>query len=71
MESLHRRPLAHGPYNAPGRAASGEYDAAKARSEEVAQSVWLTRDEIRQYLESGKMIETLEYFFDKIDIEGS
>ena len=49
----------------------GEYDAANARSEEVAQSVWLTRDEIRQYLESGKMIETLEYFFDKIDIEGS
>ena len=49
----------------------GEYDAANACSEEVSQSLWLTRDEIRQYLETGKLIETLEYFFDKIDIEGS
>ena len=71
MGSLHRRPSAHGPYNAPERAASGEYDAENARSEEVAQSLWLTRDEIRQYLEAGKLIETLDYFFDKIDTEGS
>ena len=45
----------------------GEYDEKNAVSDEVAQSKWLTRGEIRQYLIEGKLVPSLAYFFEKID----
>lgn len=43
------------------------YDEALAVSDEVAQSKWMTADEIRQFLEDGRMIRTLAFFFDEIE----
>ena len=45
----------------------GEYDEKLAVSEEVAQSKWLTSDEIRLWLEDGRMISVLSAFFDRVD----
>ena len=46
-----------------------EFDADKAFSDEVAQSKWLYRDEIKAMLDSGEFIDMYTYFFDKIDIQ--
>ena len=45
----------------------GEYDEKNAVSDEVAQSKWLTRGEIRRYLDEGKLVPSLAYFFEKVD----
>ena len=53
-----------------------QYDAevtlADATTDEVAQTCWMTVPEIQCLQNSGKMVETLSYFFDKIaPYEGS
>ncbi len=45
-----------------------DYDASKAVSEEVAESRWLYRNEIKAMFDSGEFIDLYTYFFDKIDI---
>ena len=44
-----------------------EYDAQNAVSDEVAQSRWMTADEIRRFIDDGRMIPTLAFFFDEIE----
>lgn len=46
-----------------------DFDASKAVSEEVAESRWLYRDEIKAMLDSGEFIDMYTYFFDKIDTQ--
>ena len=44
----------------------GEVDLSKATTEEVAQTKWMTKDEMREYLDAGKFVHTLTYIFDLI-----
>lgn len=48
-----------------------EYDGPvslkKATTDEVAQTVWMNREQIRELFDSGELVETLEYFFEKVD----
>ena len=36
-------------------------------TDEVAQSKWMTREEIKELLDSGKMVESLRYFLEHIN----
>ena len=45
-----------------------EYDAVNAKSDEVAQSKWMTREEIRQLFDQGELVDALAYFFTEIDV---
>lgn len=44
-----------------------EYDGPvsleQATTKEVAQTVWMTREQIRELFDTGKMVHTLSYFF--------
>ena len=44
-----------------------EYDGPvsleQATTKEVAQTVWMTREQIRELFDTGKMVHTLNYFF--------
>ena len=42
----------------------GKIDLSKATTDEVAQSKWLTRDEIAALKREGKLVYILDYFFD-------
>ena len=42
----------------------GEIDLSKATTDEVAQSKWLTRDEIAALKREGKLVYILDYFFE-------
>ena len=42
----------------------GEISLSAATTDEVAQSKWMTVSQIRDLLDSGKMVETLRYFFE-------
>lgn len=46
------------------------YDGAvsleQATTQEVAQAVWMTEGEIKELLDQGKLVHTLEYFFDVV-----
>ena len=44
----------------------GEVDLSKATTEEVAQTKWMSLDEMREYLDAGKFVHTLTYIFDLI-----
>jgi len=44
----------------------GEVDLSKATTKEVAQTKWMTKDEMREYLDAGKFVHTLTYIFDLI-----
>ena len=44
----------------------GEVDLSKATTREVAQTKWMTKDEMREYLDAGKFVHTLTYIFDLI-----
>ncbi|MBQ8200266.1 MAG: NUDIX domain-containing protein [Clostridia bacterium] len=44
----------------------GEIDLHNATTDEVAQSKWMTVDEIRALYDSGELVHTLAYFFDEI-----
>lgn len=46
----------------------GEVDLKNATTDEVAQSHWMTREEIHALYEQGKLVNTLEYFFEKVDV---
>jgi len=39
-------------------------DLTSATSEEVAQSHWMSAEQIRQLFDDGKLVDSLEYFFD-------
>ena len=45
----------------------GEVDLCNATTDEVAQTHWLTREEIKNIYDAGKLVSTLEYFFEKVD----
>ena len=45
-----------------------ENTASPIATDEVAQSKWMTREEIEVLRSSGKLVESLYYFFDKVDI---
>ena len=42
----------------------GPVDLAAATTEEVAQTRWMNVEQVRQLYESGKLVDSLEYFFD-------
>ncbi len=44
----------------------GEVDLSKATTKEVAQTKWMSLDEMREYLDAGKFVHTLTYIFDLI-----
>ena len=44
----------------------GEVDLSKASTQEVAQTKWMSLDEMREYLDAGKFGHTLTYIFDLI-----
>lgn len=47
-----------------------EYDGPvsleQATTQEVARVAWMTKDEIKELLDAGKLVHTLEYFFDMV-----
>ena len=45
----------------------GEPDLCKATTDEVAQTLWLTRNEVTELFKAGKLVPTLEYFFEEVD----
>lgn len=47
----------------------GPVDLTKATTDEVAQAKWMNRADIKALYESGKMVETLGYFFDDPSFE--
>lgn len=47
----------------------GEIDLRSATTDEVAQSHWMTREEINTLYEQDKLVDTLEYFFEKVDVK--
>ena len=47
----------------------GELDLATAKSEEVEQSRWMSKEDIRKLLENGKLVESLAYFFEEIECD--
>ena len=44
-----------------------ENTTAPITTDEVAQSKWMTREEIESLRSSSKLVESLYYFFDKVD----
>ena len=44
-----------------------DYDASLAVSDEVAQSKWATKDEIKEMIDNKTFIPSYNYFFEKID----
>lgn len=48
----------------------GEPDLSRASSDEVAQSAWMSREQIMQLFKEKKFVETLAYFFTEVDQEG-
>ena len=47
----------------------GSFSLSSAITDEVAQTKWMTCREIEELHTSGKLVETLYYFFDKVDIQ--
>lgn len=48
----------------------GEADLRSATTDEVAQIRWMTVQEIRAMLDTGKLVHTLAYFFDHPELGG-
>lgn len=46
----------------------GEVSLTKATTDEVAQTKWLSREQIKELYEGGQLVSTLSYFFDRNDI---
>lgn len=44
----------------------GPVHLAAATTDEVAQAVWMHPEEIRQLFETGQLVDTLAYFFQKV-----
>lgn len=49
----------------------GDAPLAKATTDEVAQTKWLYPGQIKALYESGQLVSTLGYFFDKVDVSAS
>lgn len=49
---------------------NGEVALEQATTDEVAQVKWLNREQIKNLYDNGKLVRTLKYFFDEIDIKG-
>ena len=47
----------------------GSFSLSNATTDEVAQSKWMTRREIEELGASGQLVNTLYYFFDKVDMQ--
>lgn len=47
---------------------NGPVSLENATTDEVAQTIWLNREQIRELFDSGKMVDTLGYFFEKVDV---
>lgn len=45
----------------------GDADLANADTKEVADTKWLNTADIRKLYNDGELVDTLEYFFDKVD----
>lgn len=41
----------------------GPISLEQATTKEVAQTVWMTKEQIRELFETGKLVHTLDYFF--------
>ena len=46
----------------------GEVDLKNATTDEVKDMKWMTKKEIKELYDTGDLVETLGYFFEKIDI---
>lgn len=46
---------------------NGEIDLSRATTDEVSESGWRTREQIRNLYERKEFVETLGYFFEKVD----
>lgn len=42
----------------------GPVDLKRATTQEVAQTAWMTKEQIRELLDHGKLVHTLSYFFE-------
>lgn len=45
----------------------GPVELAQATTDEVAQAHWMTRVQVMELYEQGKLVDTLEYFFTEVD----
>lgn len=45
----------------------GDADLANADTKEVAGTKWLKTADIRKLYDEGELVDTLEYFFDKVE----
>lgn len=45
----------------------GAVDLANATTDEVAQAMWMDREQIRELFEQKKLVESLGYFFTEVD----
>ena len=41
----------------------GHVDLGQATTKEVAQTIWMTKEQIRELFDTGKLVHTLGYFF--------
>lgn len=46
----------------------GNVSLKNATTDEVEQTVWLDRNDIMRLKQENKLVDTLDYFFDKVDI---
>ena len=46
-----------------------EVDLSRATTDETAQAVWMYPREIRQLLDTGKLVQTLAYFFTSVETQ--
>lgn len=47
----------------------GEIDLSNATTDEVAQVVWMNREQIKELFDAGMLVATLKYFFADVDKE--
>lgn len=47
---------------------NGEIDLKKATTDEVKDSKWMTKGQIKQLYNNKKLVQTLDYFLNEIDI---
>lgn len=47
----------------------GNISHSDATTDEVAQSKWMTAPQIQELFDFGEMVETLRYFFDKVETQ--
>ena len=54
-----------------GQNGAGKSTTFKATTDEVAQVAWMNRGQIKELFDADMFVETLEYFFTKVDKERS